>query len=222
MFEKQRALFISVAGKLDVRLPSLNVWQETCFAQILTENETYDGGLHRDLIRDWARAMMSDGDAADRLVDVYWSVRELRQLFTPAVSPRKAALAAVREHLAELSLPDVGKVRWVSLDGWREEKLSPVWLQCYDALDIELRTHGEDQYDLWRQMAFAHVQNISEPQYGLAYKWARPIWVKAMWDAMDGWTGAWQSLTRVLVAGYLPVGLAADGKAFIVASRALP
>jgi len=226
-FETERNLLIKVVSGLPMQPKSMDVWLRTCFPQILTESGTYTTELHRKLVWGWVRELIPDRYTADSLSQTFWKIlSRSSRLFTPEVSPQKAATSAVHEHLTAMSalvpMPVVSEIRWVPLENWHEAALYPGWRARYDAALAGLRGHSDDMQDLWRQLAFAHIQNVSEPRYSAAYKWFRPIWVQALWEVLNGAPGMWCSILRVAGWGYLPVGLAEDGQAFIVSSRLLP
>ena len=228
-FERERDLWIKTIGATSAQQRLLSVASQACFAQILLEDRAYDPEIQRKLLWDWTRATVPDRYVADSLAQTFWKVASrLDELFVPTVSPQKAATTAVIEHLRVMSemtpVPIASEIRWVSLEDWYQYKdaIHVTWRARYDAAFAELREHSDDAMDLWRQLAFAHLQNISEPRYSAAYKWLRPIWTQALWEVLNGVSGPWQSLLRVVGWGYLPVGLAADGKTFIVSSRSLP
>jgi hypothetical protein len=238
-FETERGHLISVARDLGVelRLSSLQVWTQTCFAQILKETETYPDGTMRNVLWRWLEAVSRDEGIGEwparATAQAFWRVWSAR-MFYPVESPLKACSAAVREHLkgmAETSLiprsateqePVGGRVAWVPLDRWFEQPLHPVWRARYDDANRQLREHSDDRYDMLRQLAFGHLQNVSEPAHSSAYKWLRLVWVMGLWEAWDEAPAVWLPLLGVIERGYLPVGLSADGRSFLVASQVLP
>jgi hypothetical protein len=228
-FEHERKLWFKVVKELPVRYESMRIWQETCFPQMLLENHTYGLDLQREFMWGWARELIPDRYVADAVVATFWKIQSrFGKLFVPDISPQMAATSAVHGHLTAMSeltpVPVVDDIRWIALKDWTVElaNLHPVWRARYDAAGAELWTHSEDMPDLWRQLAFGHLQTVSEPAYLPAYKWLRIIWVQALWEMLNGVSGTWHKLIQVAAWGYLPVGLAANGRTFIVSSKVLP
>lgn len=223
MFENLREAWLETVHETGVTFSrrARDAWDGACFEQIWVEGFRQPDSLRRAILHNWLRRVIPLQDRADAVN------HELARVGTVTLlEPREQALTcldAVRTHCKRLNfgVPVPDKVRWVSLQQARWAEVHPAWRARYVATQAWIHEPETEVLHALKLLCFAILARSSADRRA-GIKHVRPAFTAAVWEAATGVEGPWRALMDVVVRGYWPVGVAPDGRAFLVSGVQTP